>query len=275
MAPTATLANIAVHYEAHGRGRPIVMLHGGGPDHRSLMGCMEPLFRGHPGRRRIYPDLPGLGRTRAEPWITSSDHMLEVVLGLIHALIPGKSFSLVGESYGAYLARGVAYREPGLVDGLMLVCPTVVTDRAARTLPPHTALVRDKAFLATLAPEERERFAAFAVVQNARTWQRTRDEVLPGFALADHAFLGRLEEQGYAFSFDVDAAPPFTAPTLILAGRQDSLVGYRDAWGILEQYPRATFAVLDQAGHNLHIEQDRLFAALAGEWLDRVAGAHP
>ena len=36
-------------------------------------------------------------------------------------------------------------------------------------------------------------------------------------------------------------------PTLVIAGRQDVTAGYRDAWHILESYPRATFAVLDRA----------------------------
>jgi len=56
-------------------------------------------------------------------------------------------------------------------------------------------------------------------------------------------------------------------------GRQDSVVGYRDAWRLIESYPRATFAVLDRAGHWLQIEQERLFAELAAEWLDRVREA--
>ena len=62
----------------------------------------------------------------------------------------------------------------------------------------------------------------------------------------------------------------FGKPTLILVGRQDSMVGYHDSWKILENYPRATLAVLDQAGHNLQIEQERVFNTLVGEWLDRV-----
>ena len=53
-------------------------------------------------------------------------------------------------------------------------------------------------------------------------------------------------------------------------GRQDSAVGYVDAWHVLENYPRATYAVLDRAGHGLGEEQKGLFRALAGEWLDRV-----
>jgi pimeloyl-ACP methyl ester carboxylesterase len=83
-------------------------------------------------------------------------------------------------------------------------------------------------------------------------------------------FLTRLQSHGYPLSFDVDAAPPFEKPTLILVGRQDGMVGYRDAWEILENYPRSTFAVLDRAGHNLQIEQETLFNALVNEWLDRV-----
>ena len=38
----------------------------------------------------------------------------------------------------------------------------------------------------------------------------------------------------------------------------------------MEKYPRATFAVLDLAGHILQIEQESLFNALVNEWLDRV-----
>ena len=32
----------------------------------------------------------------------------------------------------------------------------------------------------------------------------------------------------------------------MLLGRQDSSVGYKDAWSILDNYPRGTFAVLDR-----------------------------
>src|SRR5437763_5070 len=57
---------------------------------------------------------------------------------------------------------------------------------------------------------------------------------------------------------------------LLVAGRQDSTVGYSRAWELLEQYPHATFAVLDGAGHALPHEQPELLRALVTEWLDRV-----
>lgn len=83
-----------------------------------------------------------------------------------------------------------------------------------------------------------------------------------------------IDANGYDFSFDVDnLEEKFNKPTLMLLGRQDSSVGYKDAWNILDKYPRVTFAVLDRAGHNLHIEQEELFNSLVNEWLERVEEA--
>jgi pimeloyl-ACP methyl ester carboxylesterase len=49
------------------------------------------------------------------------------------------------------------------------------------------------------------------------------------------------------------------------------VTGFEDQYVLLPHYPRATFAVLDVAGHNLQIEQPELFAALIREWLRRVS----
>ena len=58
------LGNMRVYYETYGEGVPILMIHGFCPDHRLMQGCMEPIFVGRPGWKRIYFDLPGMGRTR-------------------------------------------------------------------------------------------------------------------------------------------------------------------------------------------------------------------
>ncbi len=268
------LENITVHYEEFGDGRPLIMLHGFGPDHRLMTGCMEPVFQRRDGWRRIYPDLPGMGKTEGPEWITNTDQMLDVVSDFIDKVVPGQRFALAGESYGGYLARGIAYRKFALIDGLLLICPVIEANRANRTLPAHVTLVKDPTLISRVKPEDKEvfeQFASGAVVQSQRIWERTRDEVYSGVSIADEAFLTRIQTSGYAFSFDVDALPAsFEKPALILAGRQDSVVGYADAWKILENYPRGTFAVLDRAGHNLEIEQEGLFNALVNEWLDRV-----
>ena len=56
----------------------------------------------------------------------------------------------------------------------------------------------------------------------------------------------------------------------MVMGRQDSVVGYRGQWQMIENYTRASFVILDKAGHNLQIEQDILFNALVKEWLGRI-----
>ena len=58
-----TTGEVAVHYAEHGAGRPVVVLHGAGVDHHEVEACFEPVFAGTEGFRRIYPDLPGMGRT--------------------------------------------------------------------------------------------------------------------------------------------------------------------------------------------------------------------
>jgi hypothetical protein len=42
------------------------------------------------------------------------------------------------------------------------------------------------------------------------------------------------------------------------------VAGYHDAWGILDQYPRATFAVLVNAGHLMWGEKTAVCETLVG-----------
>ncbi len=264
-----------LYYTEHGAGRPLVMLHGFAADHRLMEGCMEPLFarRGDGGSwRRLYPDLPGMGRSPAHPGVRNSDDIVGEILAFIDEHLPGASFTLAGESYGGYLAREILRRRPRSVDGLMLICPAVLPLKEDRELPPKRILVR---LADPLPPGASAREAADfgdVTVQTPETWRRFEAEVLSGLRLADRAFLRTLRPGGYPLSGNPDRLEePYDRPVLLLAGRQDHLTGYRDLWRIIENYSRGTFAVLDRAGHNLQIEQPSLFEALAGEWLDRVA----
>lgn len=263
------IGGLSVYYEVYGEGRPFLMIHGFTPDHRLMSGCMEPIFRDIPQYQRIYFDLPGMGRTNGPDWIRNSDDMLEIVKAFIQNVIGEKSFLLAGESYGGYLARGLVKSMPQNIDGLLLICPMI--KKGSRTLPPHTILKRDEALLLKLSPEKARSFESDCIILSERVYQRYKDEIVTGLDIADRAFLERIYNEGYGFSYDPDDLnEPFTKPSLFLHGRQDSVVGYEDAWPVLRNYPRATYAVLDAAGHNLQIEQEELFSALVREWLGRV-----
>jgi pimeloyl-ACP methyl ester carboxylesterase len=263
------LGDIAVFYTIYGAGRPIVLLPGRPSDHQIMARFMEPLFARRDGWLRLYPDLPGTGQTASADHPATHDRMLQTVLAFIDAVIPGQRFVLAGLSYGGYLARGVVYHRAAWINGVMLCAPQVKADPDQAQLPPRTTCVADPTLTAELEPGEAGVVAELVVVQSRPVIDAVRD-VVAEIQPADHGFFTRLDAAG-PFSFDVDALPvPFAGPALILTGRQDNLCGYQDAWDLLDNYPRATFAVLDRAGHFVNIEQDVLCRALMDEWLDRV-----
>jgi pimeloyl-ACP methyl ester carboxylesterase len=274
---TIRIDGASLAYETVGSGRPLLCLHGYSIDRRMMKACMEPLFAGRAeGWQRIYVDLPGMGESRAPMDCASSDGLLAILLGFIDAVIPGQSFTLAGESYGGYLARGIVKKRSAALTGVLLLCPMIVPDREKRERPAFSLMARDEGFDDLVPARDLKKFKSDMVVQTRETWERYRQEILPGLAAGDRDFQAALHGPGYAFSFDVDVLDaPCGKPSLLLLGRQDDVVGYRDAWRIVENFPRATLAVLDRAGHNLQIEQAGLFGALAGEWLARVQEACP
>jgi hypothetical protein len=60
---------------------------------------------------------------------------------------------------------------------------------------------------------------------------------------------------------------------LVLSHPHTPKQGFEQAWNAAQHYPRATFALLDRAGHELPVGSQELFAALVNDWLDRVEEA--
>ncbi|MGA7204449.1 MAG: alpha/beta hydrolase, partial [Specibacter sp.] len=110
--------DVRIHYVEHGGGVPLVALHGAGVDHRETEAGIEALHP-RPGYRRIYPDLPGMGRSTTG-CLGSNNDVVTLMADFIEQLQAGPVL-LLGHSYGAYLARGVAARRPDLVLGLALI----------------------------------------------------------------------------------------------------------------------------------------------------------
>lgn len=265
------IRNMLINYEIIGKGKPIIMIHGFMLDHRVMTGCMEPVFNGLNQYKRIYFDLPGMGKSENPAWVANADCMLDIVIDFINEIIPGENFLLAGESYGGYLSRGVVYKMKDKVDGLLLLCPVIIADNKKRNVPDQEVLYQDQSMAGKVAQEDAEDFYSNAVVLSETVYERYRKEIRSGIKIADNTFLTKLKDEGYEYTFDAKLKSiKFNKPTLFLLGRQDSCVGYKDAWGILEDYPRATFAVLDRAGHNLQLESEELFHSLVKEWLYRI-----
>jgi pimeloyl-ACP methyl ester carboxylesterase len=250
---------VPVHYVEHGEGLPVLGLHGVGVDHRELMACLEPVFDAVPGHRRIYPDLPGMGRTPAPESIASADDVLAVLLAFIDGVIGDRPLLVAGHSAGGYYAQAIAGHRPEQVAGLALLCPLLT---GLHDVPEHEVVYRSGS-LGTAG------FRDYFTVQTVQTLDRYERYVEPATCLVDQSALARIGER-WELTSPAAAESPYRSPTLLVTGRQDSAVGYAGAWNLLEHYPRATFAVLDRAGHALPHEQPGLLRALVAEWLDRV-----
>ncbi|MBO8171417.1 MAG: alpha/beta hydrolase [Bacillaceae bacterium] len=247
------------------------MLHGFSLDHRMMATCFEPVFQRREGWQRLYIDLPGMGKTKGADWIKSSDDILQVLLQFIDTVIPDQRFLIAGESYGAYLAGGILKKKREWIDGMALICPMIKADVNERILPPHRVVRKEPGLASQLEPEAYDVFKSLAVIQTQEVLNRFHTDILEASSIADHQFLQRIKEEGYALSCDPDHyAHPYEKPVLIVTGRQDAVTGYQDAFGLLQHFPRSSYIVMDGAGHNLQIEQPDLFENLVHNWLDRV-----
>jgi pimeloyl-ACP methyl ester carboxylesterase len=112
-----------------------------------------------------------------------------------------------------------------------------------------------------------DEFRSYFVVQSPEMLERYERHVRPAAALVDQAALERIGER---WELARDQGPPYAGPTLVVAGRLDSTVGYAAAADLVDHYPHASLAVVDDAGHALPHEQPGLLRALVAEWLTRV-----
>jgi len=260
------VGDVRVHHVEHGDGVPFVVLHGAGVDHREVEGALEPMLGGLTGVRRVYPDLPAHGATTTPPGLTSNDGVVEVLLDFVDEVAGDGPFLVGGHSLGGYLAGAVAARRRDRVAGLALVCPA---RRTARDVPPPTVVRDDADARDVLDPADVAGFEEYLVVRTARTARCYRDLVVPGAGLTDEdAFLRVYESWALRDAPGPDDPQPY--PTIVLAGRQDSSVGWSDPATLVDVYPHGTLAVLDGAGHALLHEQPDVVAALLRHWLAGV-----
>jgi len=258
-----------INFVERGSGRRVLILHGGKLDHRHMVDAVEPVFAGRDDWRRTYIDLPGCGESAGHSTVSSQDDILAEVARFMETNDGGEKWTILGESRGSYIAQGLAYTLPEKIDGLGLIVPGGFPGDDQPLLPAKRALVAAPEMIAGLEPSVRAR-ADFLVVQTSDIVAKIRDLKVPAADLHDPALEARVQEQ-FLFSFhEKMLTSRYDGPTLILSGRQDSISGYADAVRMLESYPRATFALLDCAGHSLSWERPDVFRSLMRDWLARL-----
>ena len=260
--------NILHHVEV-GSGIPILILHGGKLDHRHMIDAIEPVFADLDGWRRVYVDLPGCGKSIEYGHINSQNDVLVEIVRFVNSIINGEPCAIIGESRGSYIAQGLAYTHAELVLGMTLIVPGGNSTEAQKHLPEPIALRPANHLRSELTSNEVGRFDRL-VVQNRSILEKIRATKIPAVALHNADIEARVMQQ-FAFPFDeAISQSTFDKPSLIISGRQDSIAGYSDTIRGLATYPRATYALLDCAGHSLAWERPELFKCLILDWLERL-----
>jgi pimeloyl-ACP methyl ester carboxylesterase len=109
-----------IHYEALGRGRPIVFLHGWVGSWRYWMSSMQVASTSY---RAYALDMYGYGDTAHDPHHYSLDKQAALLSGFLDELGIGK-IAIVGHGLGALVGFYFAAQQPGSVDRIMAVsCP--------------------------------------------------------------------------------------------------------------------------------------------------------
>jgi pimeloyl-ACP methyl ester carboxylesterase len=263
------VTNGNIYYEIVGSGFPILIMHSMGSDHRSMKTWIEPIFKNIQGYQRIYIDLPAHGLSFIDENLKSSDDILLNILDFIDKTIPNQAFSLIGFSFGGYLAQGVLHQKHKKVKSICLLATALHLKE--RSLPKKIVFTKDEALLNGLDSDIRKAFETLIIYQNKENLSYFLNEIQPGRLLANKSFLmSNWRETGYFLSEepfnDVSKLPQ---PALIILGKQDSICGYKDHFYLLEKFPNATFAILDQAGHMIQIEKRKIVQGLIKDWLIR------
>jgi non-heme chloroperoxidase len=241
-----------LHYAEHGdpQGEPIVFLHGW-PDSGFSFSRVLPLL---PERlHAVAPDQRGFGdSTRPESGYAILDMGADVVAFLDAVGIT--RVTLVGHSYGTFVARQVAIAHPERVSALVLIDTGFSTSNpvtqdlqtSLRDLPDPIPEQFARDFQAGTAYQPLpadffERIIAESLKLPPRLWRLTIDQML---AYDDTRQLARIQ-----------------APTLLLWGDRDALFSREDQDRMMAALTAARLTIYDETGHCPNWERPERVAA--------------
>jgi pimeloyl-ACP methyl ester carboxylesterase len=210
-----------------------------------------------------------MGKSIASKSIKNTDDMKREVEEFLCVILNKSQYLLAGESYGGYLARGLLIDHMNSIDGLLLLCPLVIPGYRKGRVAKKCIVEKDQRFMNKLSEKDRNEFDYLSVIQTKRMWAHYKKEIDFSILPENEGFL---EKQLIGnFSYDINTIEmQYDKPTLILVGKQDTEVGYKDQYDLYNGLKRSTILILDKAGHNLQIERNCLFQASFLDWIERI-----
>ncbi len=278
--PKATVNGVELAYEVHGEGEPLVLAHGYTASKEMWENQIGPFSQTY---RVVVYDVRGHGESEA-PAESDPGYGLDTFVDDQRALMEhlGIEQAYVGGlSMGGMIAMRFALKYPKMVRALVL-CDTAAgstggADDARRRWMEENretieSLVRSKGVSALMRDLYSRRAEATGITrpEDAPAGVRRHVERLQGMS-AD-GFLGggrALRDQGSV----LDRLPEISAPTLILVGDQDFLLG--PSRQMKEKLPDARFVLIKGSGHGTCLWQPETFTSAVLDFLADVDAGRP
>ncbi|MGW8318132.1 MAG: alpha/beta fold hydrolase [Candidatus Promineifilaceae bacterium] len=214
----ATVCEKLVHYEALGRGRPVVFVHGWLGSWRYWWPSMQALSMKH---RSFAIDLWGYGDSSKDPNHYFFESYVDLLAQFVERLGIAKPLTIVGHALGAAVALRYARLSPGSVDRLVLVAMPLGGSCLNRQLSEISPADFSTRFLT--------RSSAFP-------------EVGADIHKTDNGVMNTIASQLLGYDFVPDLSES-RHPKLLLFGDQDEVT----------QTPPEVFAYMKQPGNNQHL----------------------
>jgi pimeloyl-ACP methyl ester carboxylesterase len=245
-------------YWLGGTGPSLVLLHGGLGDARQHW---RPTFEALADRFQILaPDLPGFGVSDPLP-MPGYQSYLSWITYLLELLNIGGPIALMGNSFGATLARLYTAENTSYVSRLVLIDGGHITDangclRALFRVPGLNGIM--------FALARQIRYSAGSLKRAMYDEARLTPEFIAAAHAASSGFVAALKQIGLS-STPTLRTP--TCPTLVVWGEADRLSSPATGQQIVAEIPGAKFSLISNAGHLPQIEQPAAFHALVSPFL--------
>jgi proline iminopeptidase len=259
-----------LHFRERGEGEPLVLLHPGpGLDGSVFFPWFERLADRY---RVIAPDLPGNGRS-PEPADWSFSGLAAEVEGFADELGLG-TYSLLGHSFGGFVALTHAVERPDRLDRLVVSCSAashaVFDDLEDRLVAFEPSVM--EAFEAEEHAETPEQMLEvwlgempFFVAEPGGPAHAELEAVWRGVDYRLEATQhdpGRLELLG--------ELPGVSVPMLAIAGAEDRTTPAAASRAIADAAPRCRCVVIEDAAHFAYAERPDAYFAALGDWLSET-----
>lgn len=268
MADTADINGASIFYETVGDGPAILVMHGGlGLSHDYL----RPYFDQFSGTHTVvYYDHFGNGRSsRPDDYAEMTFDRLTSDAAALMTTLGHDTFTLLGHSYGGFIAQEFAVAYSDRLEGLVLVDTVPAFDYAPSVSGTDDQMAAfGKLFSAPMADDADWQATWTPVVQMYfHQWDADVGADLDARTVYEHRAWNAAG--GLLGTFNMlEKLPNVTVRTLVIGGRHDGITPPEPgAERIASLVPKAELVIFENSGHYPFIEESEAFFSTLSGWL--------